>query len=147
MKYKLTIDQSLHNTSVGSPLSKDLKVEQPVYLILCSPRSRSPDSLFVLWNKHQLKIEAAGQYFLHHVPPVRHCCTRCSAHGLCSRTNWPAHYNIHFGNNNFPGSLRCCYIIGWNTRRRDLFILCSTASVCHVAPYAGRDQRAFRHYH
>lgn len=48
MKYKLTIDPSLHNTSVGSPLSKDLKVEQPVCLILCSPRSRSPDSLFVL---------------------------------------------------------------------------------------------------
>lgn len=100
MRYELTFNPSPHSTSVGPPLSEDIKGEQPMCLILCLHRSPSPEPLFVLGHRHLLTIEIAVHYLLDYVPQVCHSCTLCSAYGLCSRTVRPNSCSISFSNNN-----------------------------------------------
>lgn len=149
---ELTFNPSRRCMWEGIPLLKDIKAEQPVCLIMCLFWVRLSESLVFLRNQHLLKIEPVRLYFSNYARPLHHSCDRCIAFGLCSRTNRPNSCSISFSNNifgneYFSGSLWCCYISGWSTRWRDLFLLCAIAPVCHLASHASGDQRAFEHYY
>ena len=127
MRVKPICNPSLPSKRWGSPLlRKPIKGEQPLFSIMCRPRS----SLFVKLSK--------GEYLLKYVHSIRHFYNPSSACSLYSRTDSCSirFNNNHYCNNNIAGSLPCCHVAGGSTSRRDLFLLCSTASVLYRASHA-----------